>query len=262
MKTKISPFIKIVVKTLLGMNVRAVIYMFSLKPGAFFHACMNSYKAANEGNIAGGNDIPEIELYDILGNRKPLIQIPVRRYEEGQLSTGELMVLLSILVAESPGEVLEIGTYMGYTTRLMAENLKTGIIHSVDLPKEYSAEHDPEPALLKDDYHLIDRRIVGKEYIDHPCAHRIVQHYADTASWDFREAGHPAFFFIDGSHTYEYCKNDTEKCIAFAGKQCVILWHDCNELHPGVLKYLNECRTQGLDIRRISGTSIAYLKIS
>src|SRR5215467_10856682 len=52
---------------------------------------------------------------------------------------------------------------------------------------------------------LLRRRVVGREFKGHECASRIRQHFADTASWDFREAGQPTFFFIDGTHTYEYC---------------------------------------------------------
>ena len=94
----------------------------------------------------------------------------------------------------------------------------------------------------------------------HPCASRIKQHFADTARWDFHEAGQPTFFFIDGTHTYEYCKNDSEKCFELCGGRGVFLWHDCNETHPGVVRFISEWRRQGKDIKRIAGTSIAYWK--
>ena len=92
------------------------------------------------------------------------------------------------------GEVLEIGTYMGHTTRQMAENLGTAIIHTVDLPQNFSVERDPEQNFPKEDVDLIARRVVGREFNGHPCASRIKQHFADTASWDFHEAGRPTFF--------------------------------------------------------------------
>jgi hypothetical protein len=78
--------------------------------------------------------------------------------------------------------------------------------------------------------------------------------------WDSREAGSPTFFFIDGSHTYEYCKNDSEKCFALCDGKGVFLWHDCDEAHPGVVRFVMEWRQMGRDIRRISGTPIAYWK--
>jgi hypothetical protein len=155
---------------------------------------------------------------------------------------------------------LEIGTFMGHTTRQIAENLSTATVHTVDLPEDFSAEHDPEQSIPKDDFHLIARRIVGREFKAHPCGDRIKQHFADTAKWDFREAGQPTFFFIDGSHTYEYCKSDSERCFELSQGRGVFLWHDCDDAHPGVIRFISEWRQLGRDVRRISGTPIAYWK--
>jgi predicted O-methyltransferase YrrM len=138
--------------------------------------------------------------------------LSVARYEDGMLPSEQALALLSILVAEAPNEVLEIGTYMGHTTRQMAENLEAATIHTFDLPENYSTEAETKETLVKDDIHLIRNRVVGREFKGQSCASRIQQHFADTANWNFGEAGKTTFFFIDGAHTYEYCKSDTEKC--------------------------------------------------
>jgi predicted O-methyltransferase YrrM len=78
--------------------------------------------------------------------------------------------------------VLEIGTYMGHTARQMVENLETATIHTVDLPETFCAERDAQQSLPKDDFHLIERRVVGREFKGHSCANRITQHFADTAT--------------------------------------------------------------------------------
>ncbi len=226
----------------------------------FLRSCGLSWVAARDTPSDALARIPEVELEEILGNRQPTIQMTVTSYENGILPNGDLLALLSILVAESPQQVLEIGTFMGCTTRQMAENLPTGILHTVDLPEDFSRQSDPDPRLPKDDLHLIERRVVGREYKGRSCASRIRQHFADTASWDFSEAGRPTFFFIDGAHTYEYCLSDSEKCLALAGGHGVYLWHDCDDGHPGVLQALNEWRSRGRDVRRIAGTCIAYWK--
>ena len=103
---------------------------------------------------------------------------------------------------------------------------------------------------------------VGREFKNQPCARRIRQHFGDTATWNFRDAGQPTFFFIDGSHTYEYCKNDSERCLSIAGPGAVFLWHDCDDTHPGVVRFVCEWRAMGRDVRRIAGTPIAYWKRS
>ena len=223
-------------------------------------SCGLSYVAARDTPTDALARIPEVDLEEILGTRQPAIAMTVMPYENGILPNYDLMALLSILVAESPREVLEIGTFMGHTTRQMAENLPTGKFHTVDLPEDFSPTRDPDQKLPKDDLHLIERRVVGREYKGRPCANRITQHFADTANWNFAEAGQPTFFFIDGAHTYEYCLSDSEKCFQLAGGRGVFLWHDCDDGHPGVLQSLNEWRSRGRDIKRITGTCIAYWK--
>ena len=251
---------KSLAKVLLGANPIAFIHLLRLQPVRFWEACKCAFTAAHRPGSGAAIGIPDIHLGEILGDRKPNVRLSVKRSEDGMLPNDEAMVLLSILVAEAPAEVLEIGTYMGYTTRQMAENLETATINTVDLPEDFSAEKDSEQSIPKDDFHLITGRKVGREYKGRPCASRIRQHFGDTVKWDFREAGRPTFFFIDGSHTYEYCKSDSEKCFEVCGGRGVFLWHDCDPKHPGVIQFLTEWRAMGRDVRRIAGTPIAYWK--
>jgi Methyltransferase domain len=256
--------LKSILKALLGFNAISLIHLVRLKPVQFLGACnrafIASFYSVHNPTTRALIQIPEIGLGEFLGDRKPVIRMSVMRYEDGMLTSDQAMALLSILVAEAPDEVLEIGTYMGHTTRQIAETLEKAIIHTVDLPEDFSVERVPEQNLPKDDFHLITRRIVGREFKGHPCASRIKQYFADTAIWNFRDAGHPTFFFIDGSHTYEYCKNDSEKCFELCGGLGLFLWHDCDDTHPGVVRFISEWKQQGRDIRRISGTSLAYWK--
>jgi hypothetical protein len=197
-------------------------------------------------------------LYDLLGAAKPQIHITVQRYEDGMLPSEEAMALLAIVVATAPKGVLEIGTFMGHTTKLLAMNLPEAIIHSVDLPLDFTPEHDNVILKKKDDFHLIAKRQVGREYRGTPYETRIRQHFADTAVWNFKEAAGATLFFIDGSHTYDYCKGDSERCYELCRGKGVFLWHDCDETHPGVVKTLLEWRALGRDVVRIQGTPIAY----
>lgn len=259
---------KRILKLILGFNVASLVHLIRLEPRTFVRSCLGAFAISRDAATPEYETrrelsrIPEISVGEILGERRSVIQLTVMRYEDGMLLTEQAMVLLSILVADAPSEVLEIGTYMGHTTRQMAENLPTATIHTVDLPPGFSAENDPKQAIPKDDFHLISRRVVGREFRDQPCAARIKQHFVDTAQWDFSGVGRPTFFFIDGSHTYEYCRNDSEKCLALCGGSGTFLWHDCDDIHPGVVKFVSEWRREGRDIKRISGTSMAYWKSS
>src|SRR6478672_5401187 len=108
---------KSLLKTLLGVNPIAFIHLVRLRPKLFLDACKNAFAAA----LHSPTGIPTIHLGEILGNRRPFVRLSAMKYELGTLPNHEIMTLLAILVAESPKEVLEIGTFMGHTTRQMAE---------------------------------------------------------------------------------------------------------------------------------------------
>jgi hypothetical protein len=204
--------------------------------------------------------IPSVDPIELLGEAKARICHTIQKYEDGMLPLNDAIALLSILVTENPREVMEIGTFMGYTTRAMAETLETATIHTLDLPPDFAPEQDTNSPLPKDDFHLIARRIVGREFKDRDCAKRIKQHYGDSAKMDFAKIGRPTFFFIDGSHTYEYCKSDSEKCLALCPKGGTFFWHDCDLAHPGVVRFILEWRAAGRNIVRLNGTCLAYWK--
>ena len=253
-------FLRDVAKTLAGLNAASLVRGLRLGPRQMILAGQKSCTAARGLESADLSSLPEVDVIDVLGDRKPSIQLRVQRYEDGILPVPDAIALLSICVAEGPREVLEIGTYMGHTTRALAENLPGARVHTVDLPQGYSPETDPASPLPKDDFHLIAKRVVGREYRGQACEGRIVQHFADTGSWDFREAGRPTLFFIDGAHTYEYCRRDTEQCFELCAGRGVFFWHDCDDLHSGVVRFLNEWRSKARDIVRFRGTSLAYWK--
>jgi hypothetical protein len=253
-------------EALLGFNFAAMLRGLQDGPRALARASRAACLAARPSikspeEVARGHlgQIPVVHLDDLIGNRECQIRLRVMKYEDGMMPYRDALGLLSLLVAENPSQVLEIGTYMGHTTRAMAENLETATIHTIDLPSDFSANEDTG-SVPKDDFHLIARRIVGREFKARPCERRIVQHFGDTAVMDFTGIGQPTFFFIDGSHTYEHCKNDSEKCLSLCPKGGTFLWHDCNETHPGVLRFIVEWRAQGRNIARIEGTDLAYWK--
>lgn len=251
----------------MGLNLASVIRGWRFGFSAFKDACyaslcvvypMQNKEKAKQADILKA--IPQISLDEILGEKKPEIKLTVQRHEDGMLSVHDAYALLSLLVSENPKVGLEIGTYMGHTTRRMAENLKDSVIHTIDLPLDFSAAQTSSGLPPKDDFHLINRRIVGREFKGQDCEKRIVQHFGDTATMDFQEIGRPTFFFIDGAHTYDYCKQDSEKCLALCPSGGVFLWHDCDEWHPDVVRFISEWRKAGKNIVRIEGTYLAYWK--
>lgn len=199
------------------------------------------------------DQIPRIPLSEIVG--KPIIRIDgAYSFVDGSLPLCDLLALLSVLVDRSPQRVLEIGTFNGSTTRLMALNLPDAEIHTIDLPENFS---DNGAGMPKDDWHLISARSVGSEYRADPSVTSVTQHFGDTAEYVFPTAD---IFFIDGSHTYAYVRNDTEKALMSPATK-VLIWHDCNRSHPDVTRWLVEMIQTGYPVRHIEDTNLAILEL-
>jgi hypothetical protein len=205
--------------------------------------------------------LSEIHLPEIVRNLVSINLGDSYRYIDGALPWVDLVALLTIMHDRQPKCLLEIGTYFGYTTRVLALNFPATTIHTVDLPEAFDESNDAGN-IPKDDYHLIKSRRVGEAFRSDPSLGNIIQHFGDSATWDFEKVRDATFFFIDGSHTYEYVRNDTEKCLALCkDRQATILWHDCDHAHPGVLRYLAELIQAQFPIKRIGWTHMAILDI-
>lgn len=267
--TEMQPLsrVRTLAKILLSVNLAALIRAVRCGPadamrrlsGAAFSAINPFGQPEPSRSRDDLRRIPEVPLSAVLRNR-PIIRVDgTYAYTDGSLPYADIAALLSILVDRNPSCVLEIGTFNGGTTRLMALNLPSAAIHTVDLPEEYDNQADSIP-LPKDDFHLLCARSVGIEHRSDPKVSNVVQHFGDTASWDFAQANGATFIFIDASHTYEYVRNDTEKALAASrGREVTLLWHDCDPRHPGVTRWLAEMVQLEYPVKRIKDTNLATM---
>lgn len=85
----------------------------------------------------------------------------------------------------------------------------------------------------------------------------IRQVYGDSVNFDFSPYhGVMDVVFIDGAHTADYVKNDTEKALKMLRPEGgLMIWHD-GPLY-GVVKYLGESiREHGWPLQLIEGTTL------
>ncbi len=182
----------------------------------------------------------------------------------GNVSLYELLVISSIVHARQPQTTVEIGTFDGRTTLQIAKNSPADAhIYTLDLPPDPSCT---ERHIETEDVAYIEDagKQVQRKYERKAIASKITQWLGDSASFEFENAldGRPIdFAFIDGSHSYEYIKNDTERILELMSPGGVVLWHDYAPAWPGVIKYLGE-RSHDLPLVRITGTSLVCLQIS
>jgi len=180
----------------------------------------------------------------------PLIIRPASRLG---LPYEEFVCLAKLVRSLGPRTIFEIGTAQGRTTSLMAEQTKAEArIYTLDLPPDQRAKWE----LFVDS----PKERVGGEFRRHPLRDKITQLYGDSRTFDFGPYESAMdLVFIDGDHTYDFIKCDTEHALRMINPGGLILWDDYSPRFPGAVKYLNElAKTRA--ISRIHNTRLAVYR--
>lgn len=183
----------------------------------------------------------------------------------GNVSIYELLAIVLLVRARQPKALFEIGTFDGRTTLNLAANaLKDSRVHTLDLPSSRLDQTRFNVEEIEKIY--IAKPVSGSRFLGRPEGSNIIQHYGDSAEFDFGPYfGQMDFVFVDASHAYEYVLNDSRIALNLLRQgKGIILWHDYNrpEWWPGVLKALDELYTGSpafSRLRQIEGTSLACL---
>lgn len=178
----------------------------------------------------------------------------------GNVTTSELGVLAALAGKCSVGShVFEIGTFDGRTTMNLALNapLKYEII-TLDLPKDVENQFD----LAAGERHMVEKEQSGERFLKgipgrQQELSRIEQKFGDSARFDFSPFySQCALFFVDGSHSYEYAKEDSYSALRCVAPGGLIVWHDYG-VWKGVGEALDEIQTElQLDLIHLDGTSL------
>jgi len=151
--------------------------------------------------------------------------------------------------------VFEIGTYLGQTTWVVAHNNPDAQVFTLDLPS-LDAVHQLRYQVTDPEYFVVWNR--GARFRGTPEAARITQLFGDSATFDFSPYfGTMDLVFIDGSHSYDYVKSDTEAALRLLSDRGTIVWDDYL-YYPGIYRVVTELSPQ-LDrpIFHIVGTRLA-----
>lgn len=186
--------------------------------------------------------------------------VEIRLAHPGRYASKNVHEMACLAVAAAttrPRKILEIGTCHGATALLLAANAPEATVYTLNLPP------DGVPPLLPTA--APDREVIAAcrgamLYDGRPEAERIVQLWGDSATFDFGVVGDGVdLAFIDGAHSYEYVRNDTEKVLRLMRPGGVIIWDDYADLFPGVVRYLNEIGRRGLCA--LAATSLAVCRL-
>jgi hypothetical protein len=207
--------------------------------------------------------IPKVGLPEVVPENVDIqIREPIRSV--GNLALLEVIVIAKLTRYHNPDRLFEIGTFDGRTTLNMAANCpEDAKVYTLDLPGEQI--HSTKLPVVPVEKIYIDKEISGSRYLGTDCEEKIVQLYGDSAIFDFSSFFDTIdFVFVDGSHSYEYALNDSERAIRLLRDgRGIILWHDYGQW-DGVTRALNELYSKAgkfEDLKHIEGTSLVCLII-
>ena len=177
---------------------------------------------------------------------------------DGNVTLTELVVLASLAQKYRPRVIFEIGTFDGRTTINLAANSPEATVHTLDLPPGHATQMAVKPG----DDTYINKPASGARYRGTDCESRIVQHYGDSATFDFSKfEGRVDMVFVDGAHSYDYVKSDSQHALRLLRDgRGVILWHDYGTRE--VTEAIDDLRDSDpafAGLRRVGNTALAVL---
>lgn len=267
--------------TLLGGNLASVLLYLRQRGvvARYLRACIFSWQ------MAIGHGLPMKRLAELLpfdDQHSLEIRLPPTVFDNtwNVAPFRDWVHLAAVARVLSPQIVFEIGTYHGQSALLFALNTPPDTkVVTLDLPRDEKIQ--PALPLNPMEQSVVDgyRGQNTPMFAGYPEANKITQVYGDSAAFDFRGwHSQVDLFFIDGAHTYEYVRSDTENALRCCHPGSVVLWHDYGQTGVyRVSQYLDEVARKvtrcdsnlpptlalkgGRDLYRIAGTSLAYYRV-
>ena len=150
------------------------------------------------------------------------------------------VVFTAIVKARQPQTCFEIGTGFGRSSSLMSTNTpESTVIWTLN----WMYPENPD---------------IGRIFKGQPEQEKIQQLGGDSRKFDFSGwHGKIDLVFIDGDHTFDYVRADTENAFQLLRRGGCILWHDVSPAFPDVAQAL-QSSSRGDEIYHISNTQYAF----
>ncbi len=196
-------------------------------PAVFERALANWTQDINLSFLMRKSKIREVyatQLFPMLSST--CVPIGVIHQESHHANHTDMVYVCGMASVTNAKRIFEFGTYRGQTTCGLVASCKEAQVFTLNLPPEDDPRYAPFIGIL----------IARSPYRD-----RITQIFSDSRTFDttsFRKS--MDYIFIDGDHSYEGVKNDTEKALELLRPGGLIVWHDYAAKSPGVLEYLAE----------------------
>jgi predicted O-methyltransferase YrrM len=215
----------------------------------------NSVAEAIESPSADTRVFPSLDYSDITGVSSRFIMQTFPGIG-ASISMLEGATLAALIQKVGGKRIFEFGTYKGVSTTQLALNLPNdGMIYTLDLPEDH-------PAYMLSIPKAEERQIAAEKgkgvLVPEELLDKVTFLRSDSATFDTTPyLGSMDLVFVDGAHSYEYVKNDTEKGWEMLRPGGIIAWHDCTPSHPEVVNYLKSFNPIPALVR---GTALAFVK--
>ena len=215
-----------------------------------------------------GRGIPQRHVWDVLGGSAAtsITLAPTHSYPPwfGPVAVYavDLVNLCMLCRLLGPKTLFEIGTAGGLSALHFALNTADDArIFTLDLPLRTGVQPALQTTLI-DGWHIRGTAAAaGRHVFDaRPEAARIDCLYGDSALFDYSPwHGKVDLFFIDGAHSYEYVRSDTQQALRCVPAGGVIAWHDFGRAGVnGVSRAVLELARTGRRVYAVPGGSLAY----
>lgn len=188
------------------------------------------------------SQIREVYIQELFpGIENESVPIGVINEQTGHTNKTDMLYVSAVAKHSGAVKMFEFGTYMGRTTRYLAHNNPHGHVFTLNLPPERDSRYAPFMGVL----------FKGQEE-----EKRITQLHTDSREFDttpYRQQFD--FVFVDGDHSYELVKNDTQKAFELLKPGGIIMWHDYAPKSDGLVRFFREF-TQERPLFRIRSTCL------
>jgi predicted O-methyltransferase YrrM len=160
----------------------------------------------------------------------------------------DVCALLHLMRRYQPGRFLEVGTYQGHTTRILAQRFPNTSFVTVDPGDQVPVDERPEVQVAE----YLPQEQIG-ELVSEAVNVRVLKRSFQQIDW-----GDARFdmIFIDGNHFLPHVLDDSLLALRLLASPGVVVWHDYNHI-PDVnlaLEQLPICH----HIRSLTGTWTAF----
>jgi predicted O-methyltransferase YrrM len=198
---------------------------------------------ANFNNLHQQARIREVNLSQVFGPEIEKVEAPYGTVNEttGKPNQAELFMVNVLARHLNARNIFEFGTFTGRSTYYFTRATPETRVTTLDLP--------PGPGRTIPD--------VGLYFINSNREDRITQLLMDSRQFDPTPYEKKMdFIFVDGDHSYEGVKNDTEKAFKMLSPGGAILWHDYGASSDlGLVRFFVEF-TRKTPLFRIKKTSL------